>query len=234
MTVEIAAKHLPVLGPTGERDRRAVDADEAFAIVANEGEQVSLLRCIHIEVAVGEEDNRVEGVQVLRLPLERLLGDGGAVSPQLRVPKSRAASEIVKRCHCRGDGFVLVAFSLSDEQEIALWFFGCLREQSSTANQSAGEQQTYPVRRELRFPGHLRHLNSPKLFRPAAPSGDADRLRGGGLGRFLPGFSADDLAHESDRQLGVLVRKFDSDCYTVYHRHLVAKLVADVTAVPDL
>src|SRR6187397_1641667 len=92
MTVEITAQHLAVIRPLCERDRRAVNAYEAFAIVADEGEQICLLRRIHIEVAVREEDNRVERLEVLRLPFERLLRNGRAIRAQHCVPKPGAAS----------------------------------------------------------------------------------------------------------------------------------------------
>ena len=88
MAVEIAAEHLSVLGPTGEGDRGAANADETFSFVANEGKQVRLLRRIHVEVAVGKKDNRVEAVQVFGLPLERLLCDRRAIGPQIGIPQS--------------------------------------------------------------------------------------------------------------------------------------------------
>ena len=36
MTVEVSADHLPVFRPGDERDGRAVNADEALAVVADE------------------------------------------------------------------------------------------------------------------------------------------------------------------------------------------------------
>src|SRR6266511_435765 len=66
------------------------------------------------------------------------------------------------------------------------------------------------------------------------PSRGADRLWRGGPGRFLPVFRADDLAHEFDRELGVLVRELDPDCLATHDGQWMAKLVADVTAVADL
>src|ERR1041385_4246200 len=66
------------------------------------------------------------------------------------------------------------------------------------------------------------------------PSGGANRFRGGGPARFRPVFGPDDLAHEFDRESGVVVGKFDPDGFTLQHRQLVAKLVADVTPVADL
>src|SRR5437870_88656 len=65
-------------------------------------------------------------------------------------------------------------------------------------------------------------------------SGGACRLRDGGLGRFRSVFRPDDLAHEFGRELGVLVRELDSDCFAIHHGQLMAKLVADVTAVANL
>ena len=43
----------------------AVDADESLAVVADERQQVGFLRVVHVQVAVGEEDDGVEIVQVL-------------------------------------------------------------------------------------------------------------------------------------------------------------------------
>src|SRR6266496_2279712 len=63
------------------------------------------------------------------------------------------------------------------------------------------------------------------------PSGRADRLRGRGPGRYLAVYHPDDLAHEFDRELSVLVRELDPDCFAIHHGQLMAKLVADVTAV---
>src|SRR5207247_3064531 len=65
-------------------------------------------------------------------------------------------------------------------------------------------------------------------------SGGACRLRDGGLGRFRSVFRLDDLAHEFGRELGVLVRELDSHCFAIHHGQLMAKLVADVTAIADL
>src|SRR6266566_894759 len=65
-------------------------------------------------------------------------------------------------------------------------------------------------------------------------SGGADRLRLGGTARLLPVFRPDDLAHEFNRELGVLVRELDPDCFPVHHGQLMAKLVADVTAVANV
>src|SRR5436190_16245551 len=116
MAVEIAAQHFTVFRPTCKRDGGAMNADEALAIVTNERKQIRLLRGIHVEVAVGEENDGVVGVQIFRLPLERLLRDGRAVGPKLRIPNSGTATQIVKRRHGRGDGFVLIALSLPDEE----------------------------------------------------------------------------------------------------------------------
>src|SRR6266571_3365582 len=66
------------------------------------------------------------------------------------------------------------------------------------------------------------------------PSCGADRLRDGGIGRFLPVFRPDDLAHEFDRELGVFVSEFYPDCFAIYHGQLMAKLVADVTLIANL
>src|SRR6266540_3109076 len=44
MSIEIAAEHFAVFGPGCKGDSSAVDADEAFTVVADEGEEISLLR----------------------------------------------------------------------------------------------------------------------------------------------------------------------------------------------
>ena len=49
----------------------------------------------------------------------------------------------------------------------------------------------------------------------------ADRVRSGWLGRFFPVFSPDDLAHEFDRELGVLVGEFDPDCFAILDGQLM-------------
>ena len=53
MFVEEAAYHLAVLRPVGERDRRAVNPDEAFTIVANRREKGGALLVVHFEGAAG-------------------------------------------------------------------------------------------------------------------------------------------------------------------------------------
>ncbi len=65
VAVEIAANHLAVLRPGQERDGGAVDADETFAVIADERQQVGLLRVIHVQVAVGEKHHGIEGVRFL-------------------------------------------------------------------------------------------------------------------------------------------------------------------------
>ncbi len=46
-----------------------MNPDEAFTIVANERQQIGLLRVVHIKVAVSEEHDGVEGIEILRFPL---------------------------------------------------------------------------------------------------------------------------------------------------------------------
>ena len=46
----------------------AVDADEALAVIADERQQVGLLRVVHVQVAVGEKHDGIKGIQVLRRP----------------------------------------------------------------------------------------------------------------------------------------------------------------------
>src|SRR5881394_288078 len=57
--------------------------------------------------------------------------------------------------------------------------------------------------------------------------------------RHLPGrlsrvFCLDDFAHELRGKLRVFVCEFDSDGFAVYHRQLMAKLVARVAVIVDL
>src|SRR5438045_3577331 len=52
------------------------------------------------------------------------------------------------------------------------------------------------------------------------PSGGSDRLRGGGPGGLLPVFRPDDLAHEFDGELGVLVGEFDPYGFAIDHGQL--------------
>src|SRR6266550_4945003 len=47
---------------------------------------------------------------------------------------------IVERRHRRGDGFVLITLGLPDEQKIALWLIGCLREQGEKGSSQCDEQ----------------------------------------------------------------------------------------------
>ena len=73
MLVEVAADHLAILGPVGERDGRAMDADEAFAVVVNEREEIGLLLVVHLERAARIEEHRIEIVQVLGIEFKLLL-----------------------------------------------------------------------------------------------------------------------------------------------------------------
>ena len=97
-----------------------MDADEALAVVADERQQVGLLRVVHIQVAVGEEDHGVKGIQILGTPLEGLLGDGRAVGPEIGIPSPRASPQVVERDHGGGDRLVLIALALADEQQVPL------------------------------------------------------------------------------------------------------------------
>ena len=98
----------------------AVDADEALAVVADERQQVGLLRVVHVQVAVGEEDDGIKGIQVLGAPFQRLLGDGRAVGPEKGVPLPRASPQVIERGHGGGDRIVLIALALADEQQVPL------------------------------------------------------------------------------------------------------------------
>src|SRR5262249_44796929 len=49
VAVKGAAEHGAVLRPGEERDGGAVDADESLAVVADERQQVGLLRVVHVE-----------------------------------------------------------------------------------------------------------------------------------------------------------------------------------------
>ena len=75
MLVEVAADHLAVFRPFGEGDGRAVDADEALAVIVDEGEEVGLLLVVHFERAAGVEQDGVEIVQVFRIVFQLLLGE---------------------------------------------------------------------------------------------------------------------------------------------------------------
>src|SRR4029077_1476375 len=112
-----------VLWPGRERDGGAMDADEAFAVIADEGQQVSLLRVIHVQVAVGEESHGIEGIEVLSAVLQRLFGNRGTVGPKKSVPVLRASTEVVEGDHRGGDRVVLISFALPNDQEPPLLLF---------------------------------------------------------------------------------------------------------------
>ena len=120
MAVVIAADHLAVFRPRDERDGRAMDADKALAVIANERQQVGLLRVVHVEIAVGEKHHGVKGIQVLGAPFQRLLGDVRAVGPEKGVPPPRASPQVIERRHGGGDRIVLIALALADEEQVPL------------------------------------------------------------------------------------------------------------------
>ena len=115
--VEIAADHLAVLRPLRERDRRAVDADEAFAVVMDEGQEVGLLAGVHLERAAGVEDDRVEVVQILRVVFELLLRERLGVGADHRVPQAGLFAEALDRDHRVRHGFVSIALFFADHQQ---------------------------------------------------------------------------------------------------------------------
>src|SRR2546422_40558 len=115
--VEIAPDHLAVRGPLRERDRRAVDADETFAVVMDEGQEVGLLAGVHLERAAGVEDDRVEVVQILRVVFELPLRERLGVRADHRVPQAGLFAEALDRDHRVRHGFVSVALFFSDHQQ---------------------------------------------------------------------------------------------------------------------
>jgi hypothetical protein len=84
--VEIAADHLAICGPFCEGDRRAVNADEPFAVVMDKRQEVGLLAGVHLEPAAGVEDDRVEVIEILRVVFELLLRQRLGVGADDRVP----------------------------------------------------------------------------------------------------------------------------------------------------
>ena len=163
MTVEVAAEHLAVFGPAEERDRGAMDADEAFAVVADERDQVRLLRVVHVEIAVGEERDGVIVIQVPGLILEGLLGDGRAVGPEGGVPSARVSAQVVEGDHGGRDRLVLVSLALTDDQQVPLLLLG---EGASGRLEGEGQDDDVPHH----FHEHLpegRHLSFPAAQRIA-------------------------------------------------------------------
>ena len=82
-----------------------------------------IARRIHVQVAVGEKSHGIEGIEVLSAPLQRLFGNGGAVSPKNSVPVLRVSPEVVEGDHRGGDRLVLIALALPNDQEPPLLLF---------------------------------------------------------------------------------------------------------------
>ena len=125
MLVEVAADHLAVLRPFGERDGGAVDADEAFAVVMDEGQEVGLLLVVHFQRAAGIEQHRVEIVQVFGVVLELLLGQRLGVGADHGVPQAGLAAQALDGRHGVRHGFVPVALLFADHQQLLArrgWF----------------------------------------------------------------------------------------------------------------
>ena len=94
MLVEVAPHHVAVSRPLVERVGGAVDGDEPLTVVMDEGEQVGLLRIVHVQLAGGEERDGVEGVQVRGVEIELLLGDELAIRPDHSFPQATQVSEL--------------------------------------------------------------------------------------------------------------------------------------------
>ena len=83
VVVEKAAEHLRILGPARGRDRCRVNADEAFAVLADEVEQVALLGLRHARLAVRVEQHGVEVVEVVHSRAARTVRGVFAGAPNL-------------------------------------------------------------------------------------------------------------------------------------------------------
>ena len=71
MLVEPAADHLAILGPFVVGIERGVNADEAFAVVVDEGHHVVLLAVVHVQLAGGAgKDEQVEVVEIFGVAAE--------------------------------------------------------------------------------------------------------------------------------------------------------------------
>ena len=116
MAVEVRADQFAVFGPLVERVDRAVDAEEALAFVADEGQQRGFLFGVELELARGVENDGVEKVEVLEAA--GALGDELRVGAQEGVPQSELAAQVVQCGERDRHRIVLKALGLRDHQDL--------------------------------------------------------------------------------------------------------------------
>ena len=97
-----------------------MDADETFAIVMNEGQEVGFLLVVHFKVAAGEEQHGVEVIKILGVVLQLLLGQGLGVGAESGVPQAGLPSQALNGGHGVRHGLVPVSFFLSNHQQVLL------------------------------------------------------------------------------------------------------------------
>ncbi len=119
MLVEVAADHFAVFGPLVVGVERGVNADEAFAVFLDERHHVGLLAVVHVEFGGGAgEDDQVEVVEVLGVVAELLFGEELGVRAQHGVPQAALLAHLEDGVHGRGNGVVLEALGLPDDEDV--------------------------------------------------------------------------------------------------------------------
>ena len=97
-----------------------MDADETFAIVMNERQEVGLLLGVHFKIAAGKEKHGIEVVKILGVVLELLLGQGLGVGAERGIPQAGLPSQALNRGHGVRYRLVPVSFFFSNHQEVLL------------------------------------------------------------------------------------------------------------------
>ena len=116
--VEPAADHFAVLGPFVVGVEGGVDADEAFALVVDDGEEVLFLLVGEVEFAgCAGEDDGVEFVEIFPVGAEFAFGEELGVGAYVGVPEAGIAAHFPDGAHGVGDGIVLEAFGLADDED---------------------------------------------------------------------------------------------------------------------
>ncbi len=117
-----------------------MDADEALAVLPDEGQQRGLLLVVHVELAAGEEDDRVEVIEILRVAIQVLLGDELRVAPQICVPEAALPAQFPQDPHGIGDGVMLKALDGADHQQLFLRRLADRERRTHHANDYCGKQ----------------------------------------------------------------------------------------------